>query len=193
MAKASWKSSTGAAVDVEGTAEEVAQMLALLDSGARSGSSAGAHVKPPASKPKKVLRKGKAAAGPKEARADDDTQVDIAGIVNTTKTCDEAENIETRILDRTSQVDRILLPLYIVHEHYDNAFGLTSGHVSKITRELGVPVSQPNTSRTLSGTASKYVMGDTVRKKGQAVRYKMSRRGVQYLQSVINNTNADKG
>lgn len=51
--------------------------------------------------------------------------------------------------------------------------------------DLGVPVSQPNASKTLSGTAAKYVIGDRVRKKGQLVRYKLSRRGLQYMQSVI--------
>ena len=89
------------------------------------------------------------------------------------------------ILDRASQVDRTLLPLYLVHEHLGNAFGLSSGDVSKITTDLGVPVSQPNASKTLSGTAAKYVIGDKVRKRGQLVRYKLSRRGVQYLQTVI--------
>jgi hypothetical protein len=80
------------------------------------------------------------------------------------------------------------LPLYIVHEHLGNAFGLSSGEVTKVTTDLGVPVSQPNASRTLSGTAAKYVIGDRVRKKGQPVRYKLSRRGVQYLQAVIRGT-----
>jgi hypothetical protein len=105
--------------------------------------------------------------------------------VNLTKTCDEAESIEAQILDRTSQVDRTLLPLYVVHEHLGNKFGLSSGDVSKITTDLGVPISTANASGTLSGTAAKYVMGDKVRKRGQAVRYKLSRRGVQYMKAVI--------
>jgi hypothetical protein len=81
--------------------------------------------------------------------------------------------------------DRTLLPLYIVHEHLDNAFALSSGDVTKVTSDLGVRVSQPAASRTLSGTAAKYVVGDRVRKKGQLVRYKLSRRGLQYVQGVI--------
>ena len=82
-------------------------------------------------------------------------------------------------------MNRILLPLYIVHEYYGNSIGLTSGDVSKITTDLGVPVQTPNASRTLSGTASRYVIGDSVRKKGQPVRYKLSRRGVQFIKEVI--------
>jgi hypothetical protein len=66
-----------------------------------------------------------------------------------------------------------------------NAFGLSSGEITKITTDLGVPISTPNASNTLSGTAAKYVMGDRVRKRGQAVRYRLSRRGVQYMKGVI--------
>jgi hypothetical protein len=73
-----------------------------------------------------------------------------------------------------------------------NAHALSSGEISKITADLGVPVSQPNVSKTLSGTAAKYVMGDRVRKKGQPVRYKLSRRGLQYLQSVIRGKDSEK-
>jgi hypothetical protein len=111
--------------------------------------------------------------------------VDHSAIVMLVKTIDEAENIERNILDRTSQVDRTLLPLYIVHEHLGGAYGLTSGDVSKITTELGIPIATANASRTLSGTASRYVIADQMRKKGRAIRYKLSRRGARYMKSVI--------
>ena len=104
---------------------------------------------------------------------------------NKTKECQEAEHIEENILDRTSQVDRTLLPLYIVHEYFDNAFELQSGEIATITAQLGIPVAQPNASRTLSGPASRYVMGNKPRKARQAVKYKLNRRGVKYLKAVI--------
>jgi len=106
-------------------------------------------------------------------------------IITLIKDCDEAEAIETQILDRVAQVDRTLLPLYIVHEYLGDAVGLTSGDVNKITTNLGIPISRPNASSTLSGTASKYVIGDKVKVKGRPVRYKLSRRGVQYLKQVL--------
>ena len=105
--------------------------------------------------------------------------------MNEVKSCDEAEAIETRILDKSSQVDRTLLPLYIVYEYFENKHALSSGDINRVTTQLSVPVSQPNASSTLSGTASKYVMGDIVRTKGSRVRYKLNRRGVKYLKSVI--------
>lgn len=130
-------------------------------------------------------RKGKATSSKDTAPGGSSVTADLSRIVNLAKNSDEAEDIERHILDRASQVDRTLLPLYLVHEHLDNAFGLSSGEVCKITTDLGVPVSQPNASKTLSGTAAKYVIGDRVRKRGQLVRYKLSRRGVQYMQAVI--------
>ena len=110
---------------------------------------------------------------------------DLPKIINLIKNCGEAEVIETKILDKIAQVNRILLPLYIVHEYLDNTYGLTSGEVSQILTDLGVPVHIANVSKTLSGTASKYVNGDIIRKKGRSVRYKIIRRGVTYFKGVL--------
>lgn len=170
MAKATLKLSNGTSVVIEGTPEEVHRLLSLY-----SGDS-------PKSIPESRRPARKKASAVKDEAGD---HPDLADIVNLIKTCDEAESIEEQILDRTSQVNRILLPLYVIHEYLGNAVGLTSGEIKKITTELGIPVSQPNASHTLSGTASRYVVGDSMRKKGRPVRYKLHRRGVQYLKSVI--------
>ncbi len=189
MAKASLKLPNGTSVEIEGTTEEVRDLLQFYGGVSAHGTAPAR----PASAP--VGRKRAKPPSPKPVGQ----QAPLSGpnlseIVNLAKTCDEAEDIERQILDRTSQIDRILLPLYLVHEHLANAFELTSGDISKITKDLGVPVSQANASTTLSGSAAKYVIGDKVRKKGQAVGYKISRRGVQYLASVISGkANADKG
>ncbi len=175
MAKAALKLPNGTVVEIEGSTEEVRELLEFYG-GAGSGRATISHKRPP----KKASRK-RAAANSESAS---DT-LDLTQIVNEVKGCDEAEDIETKILDKSSQVDRTLLPLYIVHEYFDNAHGLSSGDINKVTTELSVPVSQPNASKTLSGTASKYVIGDTARKKGATVRYKLNRRGVKYLKSVI--------
>ena len=175
MAKATLTLQSGTTVVIEGTPEEIHRLL-LLHGGGDSPQSS------PVQRPaRKKTSREKALTGKSEP-AD---QPDLTQIVNLIKTCDEAEAIEEQILDRTSQVNRILLPLYIVHEHLGNAFGLTSGEIHKITTDLGIPISTPNASRTLSGTASRYLMGDSVRKKGRPVRYNLQRRGVQYLKSVI--------
>jgi hypothetical protein len=186
MAKATITLPNGTVVQVEGSTAEVRQLLEFY------GSSAG---KVPAAKENRAVTRRRArrtTEGGDASPATDKSGPDLAAIVNLVKNCEEAENIERHILDRNSQVDRTLFPLYIVHEELQNAHGLTSGEVSKVTTDLGVPVSVANASRTLSGTAAKYVMGDRVRKPGQPVRYKLSRRGLQYMQSVITGKSNEK-
>jgi len=187
MPKASINLPDGTKVVIEGTPEEVAKLLQLY-----GGESVGAtDSKFSQKKNEQKPAKKKATSKPSQENAVD-SPVDIIKIIETIRNCDDAEAIEQHILDKTSQVNRILLPLYIIHEHLENAFGLSSGEISRITTDLGVPVQQPNASRTLSGTASKYVIGDSVRKKGQIVRYKLSRRGVQYLSEVLSDTSNGK-
>lgn len=181
MPKASIKLPDGTSVVIEGSPEEVAKLLALYG-GAASGTGASYAVPIKESERKHVAPKNKVAASKKVESGD---SPDLLAIIAHIKNCDQAESIETKVLDKTGQVNRILLPLFIVHEYIDNAYGLTSGEVSQITTDLGIPVQQPNASSTLSGTASKYVIGDKVRKKGQAVRYKLSRRGVLYFKGVL--------
>ena len=177
MAKAHVTLANGTKVEIDGTPEEVRQLLEFYgEGGGGSPGSAGAKKKRPRSGTTK--RKDTRSSLTKE-------QVDLSEIINLVKSCDEAEDIESQILDRTSQVDRTLLPLFIVHEQLDNEHPLTSGEISKVTTDLGIPIAQANVSRTLSNTASKYVIGDKVRKKGQPVRYKLSRRGVQYIKKVL--------
>jgi len=181
MPKATIKLPDGTSVQIEGTPEEVAKLLTLY------GGSLGSSSPPPADPAPRLKRKKttKKKSGTTKTNLDTDSSPDIATIIQTIKDCNEAESIEITVLDKTGQVNRILLPLFIVHEHMGNAYGLTSGEVSTVTTDLGIPVQTPNASRTLSGTASKYVIGDKVRKKGQAVRYKLSRRGVQYFKKVL--------
>ena len=182
MTKASLTLPNGTVVQIEGTADEVRNLLQFYGSGTGHSKLVGHNsVAPP------IGRKTKSGRTSSKHTADEaaDSAPNLAEIVNLAKNCDEAESIERQILDRESQVDRTLLPLYIVHEHLGNAFGLSSGEISKITTDLGVPVSQPNASKTISGTAAKYVIGDRVRKRGQMVRYKLSHRGLKYLKTVI--------
>ena len=186
MARATLTLQNGTVVNIEGTTEEVRALLDFYGGGA-------SHAAPARLKPERKVRRKKGAA-PKASQATADAapaSANLSDIVAMVKNCEEAEAIEHQVLDRTGQVDRTLLPLYIVHEHFDNAFGLSSGEVNKITTDLGVPLSQPNASKTLSGTASKYVIGDRVRRKGQPVKYRLSRRGVQYIRSVIRGTSGE--
>jgi hypothetical protein len=172
MAKANIKLPNGTIVNIEGDPEEIHRILSLYSEG----------------KPRETVqvknesKKGKSKkSGPLPKKG----SVGLSQVVNQIKSCDESENIENNILDQTSVVNRTLLPLYIVHEYFDNSIGLTTGEISKITGDLGVPVSTANVAHTFSDTSSRYVLGDKVRKKGVTVRYKISRKGLNYLKSVI--------
>lgn len=169
MAKATLTLPDGTVVYIEGTQMEVQQLLEFYGH----------------QPTKKSMRLPKVDKTKGSDKKDLTGVVDYAEIVRLVKDCDEAETIEKRILDRSSQVDRTLLPLYIVNEYLNNSYGLTSGDVNKVTTDLGIPISQPAASRALSGTAKRYVIGDKMKKKGQPVRYKLSRRGVQYMKAVL--------
>lgn len=175
MIKAMLNLPNGTKVQIEGPPEEVEQLLVLYSA---TQSKSTKHTAP-----RTDSDKGKKPAP--VSKKSDAEELDLTPIVNLVKSCEEAEDIEQQVLDRTSQVDRTLLPLYVVYKHLDNKYALSSGDVNKVTTQLSVPVSTPNASRTLSGTASKYVMADTVRKKGVTVRYKLNRRGVKYMEAVI--------
>lgn len=175
MPKANLELPDGTTIVVEGSVEEIERIVAFYRNQAQAAKA----------KPKEKGKGDGAKKSVSAARSRPKDTVDHAEIINLVKTCDEAELIEKQILSRTSQVDRTLLPLYIVHEHLDNAFGLNSGDINKITTDLGIPISTANASHTLSRTASRYVIGDKVRKKGRPVAYKLHPRGAEYFKSVI--------
>lgn len=179
MAKASIELIGGGKVVVEGTPEEIQKVLALYG------------------EPLEPVRKGNATSrtkpldNSKTPRAPS-VQPDLAKIIARIKDSPSADQIADRILDRSSAVDRILLPLYIIHEHFGNSFGLTSGEIGGITRDLGTPISTANVAHALSGSASRYVIGDKVRKRGVPVRYKLSRKGLLYIKTIITSDANDR-
>ncbi len=162
MAKASLILPDGTKVDIDGSPEEIKRIL-------------GTHTTVEQVKPEKQIEK-------KESSS---KIVNLTDIVNSIKSCKEVDLIGKNILDRISQVDRVLLPLYIAHVYYSGNQGLTSGEISKILSQVGIGIHAPNISNTLSSSASKYVLGDKIRRQGQPVRYRISRKGADYLNSVI--------
>jgi len=156
---------SGATVSIEGSAEEVARILEL-NGGVTSG---------PNGKPEEVHSTG----------SDEGVGPSVIEVVNVTKSCDDAERIETNILDSSSQTSRTLLPLFMIHEHFENKRGFTTGEISSFTSHLGSPVSGPNVSHTLRGAASKYVMVDTGGPQDGPAKYKINRRGVAYMKELL--------
>jgi hypothetical protein len=170
MAKANLTLPNGTEVTIEGDPEEIRRLLEVY-----------AHAPGTKTRGSPPVRES---AAEKSEPAPEDVDL-ISLVVNAIKSSEHAELIEQKILDQRNQLNRVLLPLFIVHEELGNKYELTSGDIAKITRELGVPVGQPDVSKTLAGEASRFVLGDKTRSRGKAVRYKMMRRGVQYLAGVL--------
>jgi hypothetical protein len=101
------------------------------------------------------------------------------------KECNDFDVISSNILDARARLPKILLPLYIVERYLDEKNLLTSGEISCILRELGVRIDQPDVSKLLATDGSKYVVGDKTREKGSPVRYKILRRGVEYIEGLL--------
>jgi hypothetical protein len=96
MAKASLTLPTGTVVQIEGTTEEVQTLLRLF--GTEGHNLAGGKAK---GEPQRRPRKRRSPAKQAPAKAEE-SGPSLSEIVNLTKTCDEAEDIERQILDRAS-------------------------------------------------------------------------------------------
>jgi len=168
MAKASFKLPNGGNVLIEGTPQEIQEFLALYS---------GATGKAGFTQKRQVVKSTKSNLIEKKTKPD---KSDIEKIIEIAKTCKEADAIGEYILDQTNEANRVLVPLYIVHEYLDNAFGLSTNEISEVTIGLGAKVSRQNALR-----AVKYSAPSLVIKIGKPPRYKIHRRGLAHIRSII--------
>ncbi|MBP9669564.1 MAG: hypothetical protein KBE09_04730 [Candidatus Pacebacteria bacterium] len=179
MAKTTIKLANGTVITVEGSTEEVAHVLSLYGEQASfSGASdRGA-----------TAKKAKKTGGTKSIETDEkEGKIDVLTLVNATKDADDFEQIEKKILDNASQVDRVLLPLFITERDFGATAMLTSNDIYKFLKEFGINMALPNVSKTLSSSAIKYVMASSTRKKGTSTSYRISRKGKQYVEQMLKN------
>lgn len=108
----------------------------------------------------------------------------IVGIVNKINNCVESENIELKILRKTSQTGKILLPFYICNKYFP-AQRLTTGDIERITSELGVKISSANVAHKIKDSLRKYLESEATRVRGRVIWYKLNRKGCQYFESLI--------
>lgn len=122
----------------------------------------------------------------KEIKKDNDNFDYVLSIVNKIKNCDESDQIEKEILDKTSLPGRILLPYYICHKYFPEQ-KLTTGDIEKITSGLKVRIQTPNVSKTISKSLHKYLEGNSIPAKGKKPSvYSLNRKGVKYFESLLN-------
>lgn len=170
MAKATFTLPTGASVLIEGTPEEIKDLLDHYTN--TQGKSS-----PPIQK-HRVKTPEKATLQEKKTKPD---KTDIENIIDLAQTCKEADLIGETILDKTNEANRVLVPLYIVHEYLDNAFGLSTSEISEVTIGLGAKVSRQNALRAVKFSAP----GHVIKLPGKSPRYKIHRRGLAHIKSVI--------
>lgn len=170
MAKASFKIPNGANVSIEGTPKEIQEFLALY-TGTTSKT-------PPPIQERRKEKVEKTVSPEKKTKPD---KTDIEKIIQLVKTCKEADSIGKYILDKTNEANRVLVPLYIVHEYLDNEFGLTTSEISEVTIGLGAKVSRQNALRAVKFSAP----GHVIKFSGKSPRYKIHRRGLAHIKSII--------
>lgn len=183
MPKASFTLANGTLVTIDGTPAEVRSLLEFYGGKPEKG--------------KRAAQKPGAKAGRRKFAVEKKiSPARIAHIVNQIKSCPDAEAIEKNILAKTHEANRVLLPLYVIHEYMGNAFGITTIEISKVTAELGarVRVSRQAALRALvRSPASRYVLTDKARRRGIATRYTLDARGVQYMKTVIAGPHDESG
>lgn len=166
----------GTKVEIDGESEEVRRLLETF-SGQES------RTRTPSGK----VPIPHARTRPDSNPADDDAVEEIGplAVVNRIKE-DESLQWLQAVVDSRDMTRRVLLPLYVASEIDPRCEGVTSGFIARVYTELGVRIAQANVSRELSGKAKKYVLADTVRRKGAPVHYKISRAGRTFLEQGRN-------
>jgi hypothetical protein len=169
MAKATFKLQTGALVTIEGTTEEIKSLLGFYENSYINQK-----------KDEKTIEERNVTVINLLGKKAKPEETDIVEIINLAKTRDDADAIEHNILLQTNEANRALLPLFIVHENFNNAFGLTTTEIGKITIELGPKVSRQNALRALKFSATGFVT-----KQGYPPRYTLNKQGVSHIKKVL--------
>ena len=172
MAKSIINRPDGTRIEISGTPEEIKKIISLYSEGV-AVSSTTTHSK-------------EDDTNKKTATNAESAESIVIKIVQEIRNGTEAERIEANILDQSSQVDRVLLPLYIAKKYIGNEVKMTSGNVYEVLKQLGIKMLRPNISKTLANTGSKYVIQHNVRKQGESTQYTLGLKGEKYIASLLN-------
>ena len=108
----------------------------------------------------------------------------IMDIVNKIKNCKESDKIESRVLNKSKEEGRILLPYYISYKYFSNRC-LTTVDIEKITGELGVKIKESNVANKIKESLVKYLDSASRRKKGKPTFYKLNRKGIKHFEEIL--------
>lgn len=172
MPKAEILLKDGTSITIDGSVEEVARIVSLYKSDG---------VKAP--KSTRCATQGVSREAVSDEKSKD--QIDLAAMANKVRDCGEAEALEVNVLDHPDVVNRVLMCLYVNKVYFAHQPPMTTGEISRLLKQLGVPISTANVSTAISRKAKALVMADGVRKKGAIVRYELNRRGMQQFEEII--------
>lgn len=127
------------------------------------------------------VRHGKPVASSPSAEHHEESKARIREIVKQVRTIDDAQRIERYILDSTNQVNRALLPLFIVQKYMNDEFALSAAEIAEVTKLLKVPMKPENVSKALRNGGAKFttIEGEILKT------FKLIRRGVQHIESLL--------
>lgn len=173
MAKATLTLRSGTTVTIEGDVGEVERLLEVCDQ--PSG---------PKERGRPAPRRGERSSGQAHAHERQTPRPKAHEIANATKECPEAEVIERHVLDAHNQLNRVLLPLYVVSQYLDGKYALTMPEISQATRDLAALVKGPNVAKVMRTVGGRFVMAEGGRGRGER-RFRISRRGIAHVKSVL--------
>lgn len=162
----------GTNITIDGSIEEVAKIISIYKSDG---------VKSPKPHRRTAQTPSKEAVENENARE----AIDLAAMANRIRDCDEAEVLEHKVLDHPDVVNKVLMCLYINKKYFAEQPPMTTGEISKLLKQLGIPVATANVSTAISRKAKALVMADGVRKRGAILRYELNRRGLQQFEEFI--------
>lgn len=109
--------------------------------------------------------------------------IDIVAVVNEINDSDKHKVIEEKILKKSNQLNRILLVFYFANK-IKSGGSITTGDIEKITDQLGIRIKSANAAANIKSN-SKFFASETVRKRGAVVKYKINRKGIEEIESII--------
>jgi hypothetical protein len=137
---------------------------------------------PPKKTRHKTPTKAKA-SGVQPAAEGEKAIIDIPGLLEHIKGKEEYDRVEKNIIDGRSILPKIIMCLHYATDFFDDPY-LTTGQIQSITDQLGIKVAMANAANKIRDN-QKFFTGKKVRKKGQAVPYKLNRQGEQEFQTYI--------
>lgn len=137
----------------------------------------------PGTKNKKGPKTTQAKAILKKEIEDIEEEMDPKQIVEVAKNSDDYRKIKKTILDKSNQLNRILLAFYYAQKTYGDR-GFSSGTIEEVTKHFGKIIRRSNIAAQIKSNPSLFHSDQTPRR-GVTVKYKLTSEGGTVIEHVI--------